>query len=211
MIVKDPHYEKFTVVSNHFLCDVNLSFGAKGLLAHILMYPEKWQINKVSLEKTSRDGKTRITSLMEELIQSGYVQVENRLQENGVPMRDYIVYETPPSLNTQRTTDFAEDVKPDPIKKDNITNWDSILIELGLSPEIAKKIQLAEQDVSILIQRAFNPQKVRRAISRINEGKVYSPSLYLSKVLKEEQVLDKTGGQQAGNFSELLERFNYGG
>ncbi|ABJ73601.1 hypothetical protein LACR_2127 [Lactococcus cremoris subsp. cremoris SK11] len=64
----------FTILSNEFLRDENLSLKAKGLLAYILSLPDDWKIYFEEIEKHHRDGKASLRSAWKELESNGYAR-----------------------------------------------------------------------------------------------------------------------------------------
>ena len=71
-----PKTEKYTVISNYFLEDSNLSGTAKGVLAYILSCDRKkndWILYKQELIKHFSDGKDSINSAFKNLEDNGYL------------------------------------------------------------------------------------------------------------------------------------------
>ena len=71
-----PKTEKYTVISNYFLEDPNLSGTAKGVLAYILSCDRKkndWILYKQELIKHFSDGKDSINSAFKNLEDNGYL------------------------------------------------------------------------------------------------------------------------------------------
>lgn len=67
---KDGNY---TIVSNYFLQDKQLSLKAKGLFALMLSLPDDWDYSIKGLESLCKDGKDSISSALKELETAGYV------------------------------------------------------------------------------------------------------------------------------------------
>jgi hypothetical protein len=91
--------ERFYVLRNEIADDRRLSWGARGLLIHLLTKPEHWQVSPAALVnqtkeariKTGRDG---VYSLLKELEKAGYVSRQQRRSANGkMAEADYIVSE----------------------------------------------------------------------------------------------------------------------
>ncbi|MDG6115402.1 DnaD domain-containing protein [Lactococcus formosensis] len=70
--------DNFTILSNEFLRDENLSLKAKGLLAYILSLPDDWIIYFEEIEKHHKDGKASLRTAWKDLEVNGYART-NRL------------------------------------------------------------------------------------------------------------------------------------
>ncbi len=95
--------QDYTVISNKFLNDDDLSWKAKGMLAWLLSRPNEWQIYLKDMQKRSKDGRDSTANGLSELIESSYISKnavrndkgkfigynygvhECRLSENGKP------------------------------------------------------------------------------------------------------------------------------
>tara|TARA_R100000231_G_scaffold88806_1_gene67238 strand:- start:355 stop:1011 length:657 start_codon:yes stop_codon:yes gene_type:complete len=87
--------ENYTVISNIFLRDIELSLKAKGLLAYLLSLPNDWSVYATELANRHKDGITSIYSALNELEQANYL-IRERLREKGkLKGVEYIVSETP--------------------------------------------------------------------------------------------------------------------
>ena len=102
----------FTTLPNEAIRDPRLSFEATGLLTLMLSLPDDWEIHKSWLEKQKIGcGRDKLTRIMNELIDCGYVVRKARQDEkgkmNGV---DWFVYSTDQLKN--RITENPSDGKP---------------------------------------------------------------------------------------------------
>ena len=85
----------YTVMSNHHLKDINLSYRAKGLLSFMLSLPDDWDYSVNGLAKISKESIKAIRSTLKELEDMGYL-VRTRIQlDNGRFDYEYTIYETP--------------------------------------------------------------------------------------------------------------------
>lgn len=94
-ILRKAKKDHFTVIDNTVFYDYDLSFKAKGLLCQMLSLPDGWQFSIEGLTKLSNDGKSAVTSALNELQEKGYFyrkQLKNEGKFTGV---EYIVSETP--------------------------------------------------------------------------------------------------------------------
>ena len=90
LIIKNSGRTNFAQISNEMLGNPNLSWKAKGLLSFLLSLPERWAVYKTSLSQFSKDGKDATTSAFNELIESGYILVQER-RDGGRFGYDYII------------------------------------------------------------------------------------------------------------------------
>lgn len=79
-VIKNKDY---TVVCNVHLRDDSLSWGAKGLLTYLLTLPDDNKIYLNELTNHTKDGITKTSTLIKELINSGYIKRERIKSENG--------------------------------------------------------------------------------------------------------------------------------
>lgn len=95
-----PKTEKYTVISNYFLEDPNLSGTAKGVLAYILSCDRKkndWILYKQELIKHFSDGKDSINSAFKNLEDNGYL-ITRREKKGRKTFLFFSVYEVPKEL-----------------------------------------------------------------------------------------------------------------
>lgn len=88
--------EDFTVISNVFLRDKNLSIKAKGFLAVIMGLPSNWDFTVNGVCAILKEGKTAIYNVIEELKEHGYCSIATIRDDKGRIMgNDYTFYEEP--------------------------------------------------------------------------------------------------------------------
>lgn len=95
-----PKTEKYTVISNYFLEDPNLSGTAKGVLAYILSCDRKkndWILYKQELIKHFSDGKDSINSAFKNLEDNGYL-ITRREKKGRKTLLFFSVYEVPKEM-----------------------------------------------------------------------------------------------------------------
>lgn len=73
--------DNFTILSNEFLRDENLSLKAKGLLAYILSLPDDWKIYFEEVADHHRDGTRAVRTAWKELEALGYAKNTKVLDE----------------------------------------------------------------------------------------------------------------------------------
>ena len=106
--------ENYTVMSNYHLSDSRLSLKAVGLLSKMLSLPEDWDYTIRGLTSICREGRDAIQGAIVELEEAGYIQRQQRHDENGkfagnefviheAPLTVKPLTENPPELNTKLT------------------------------------------------------------------------------------------------------------
>ena len=82
-------------MSNHHLRDPNLSYSAKGLLSFMLALPDKWDYSFSGLVKISKEGKSSIRTMINELKEAKYIKISQSRNEKGFFQYNYDVFEIP--------------------------------------------------------------------------------------------------------------------
>ena len=72
-ILKKKQKSNYTMISNEFLQDNNLSFEARGMAASLLSRPEDWVINIPALMAEGNIGRDKVKKIIQELIDNGYM------------------------------------------------------------------------------------------------------------------------------------------
>jgi len=93
MIFRDSHTRNYTVMSNSFLYDKNLTVKAKCILAIILTYPDDWNFNYEHLRKITKLSKESLVKGVNELKAQGYIEIK-RKHENGKICYEWFIYES---------------------------------------------------------------------------------------------------------------------
>ena len=93
--------ENYTPISNEVLNDKSLSFGALGVLVHLLSKPTDWKVITPALIRAGKNAKTQIHGLLEELQIAGYIAREACRTDTGrLCGYDYTVYEEPRAVDS---------------------------------------------------------------------------------------------------------------
>lgn len=86
----------YTKISQRITKDPNLSFAERGLLVTLLSLGDDWQFNIDGLSTTVPDGTTSISTILNKLIEKGYVvKVQIRGKKGQFGKNDLEVYEIP--------------------------------------------------------------------------------------------------------------------
>lgn len=99
-------------MSNYHLRDKNLSYKAKGLLSFMLSLPEDWDYSingLVSISKESRDG---IRSILKELQEHHYVEIEKVRGNKGYFEYNYLIYEIPHFIDLENEQNNPDTENP---------------------------------------------------------------------------------------------------
>jgi hypothetical protein len=95
-VIRVEKNKNYTVMSNVHLRDKALSLKAKGLLSLILSRPDDWQYNVKGLAAISKEGRSGITSALQELEAAGYLERRQLRGEHGkLAQVEYVVFEAP--------------------------------------------------------------------------------------------------------------------
>lgn len=131
--------KNYTVMSNYHLRDQNLSYRAKGLLSFMLSLPEDWDYSMKGLVAVSKENIKAIRTILNELKERGYVEINQARESNGYYKYEYIIREIP-------KTEEIEEVSTD-AKKGNVEVGDSVedtqisIKELNTKEEIVKDVK----------------------------------------------------------------------
>lgn len=104
-IFKIEKNRNYTVMSNYHLQDKNLSYKAKGLLSFMLSLPEKWDYSLAGLCSISKESKDVIRTILKELQEQHYVQIEKVKGNKGYFEYNYLIYEVPYSIYLEKNPD----------------------------------------------------------------------------------------------------------
>jgi len=103
-VVRVIKSKDYTTICNRIFKDKRLSLKAKGLIAMLLSFSDRWKLSINGLESILKEGRTSIRSTMNELIENGYVEREQIRKEGMFVGVNYTVFESPKLQNS--TADF---------------------------------------------------------------------------------------------------------
>lgn len=117
----------YVMLDKSLLEDKSLSWKAKGLLSYLLSRPEDWKVKVKHLVNQSTDGRDAVYSILKELRNAGYIQLNVSRDGNGkVTENIYDVYEKPvknplpenPEVDSELSplTENPDAVNPDSVK-----------------------------------------------------------------------------------------------
>ena len=94
-VFKIEKTKNYTVMSNYHLRDKNLTYKAKGLLSFMLSLPEDWDYSLAGLCAISKESRDGIRSILKELQEHHYVEIEKVRGNKGYFEYNYLIYEVP--------------------------------------------------------------------------------------------------------------------
>lgn len=100
-VFKIEKNSNYTVMSNYHLRDRDLSYKAKGLLSFILSLPEDWDYSLAGLCSISKESRDCIRSILKELKEHHYVEMEKVRGNRGYFEYNYLIYEIPHFINLE--------------------------------------------------------------------------------------------------------------
>lgn len=86
----------YFIASKHYVEDETLSWKAKGLMSYLFSKPDDWKIYQSQLEKISTDGRISVRSIINELIEKGYMtRIPSRKDNGDFNGYEYTLHEKP--------------------------------------------------------------------------------------------------------------------
>jgi biotin operon repressor len=109
--------DHFTQIPNAWLRDSRISLGAKGLLAQLLSHAPGWRISQESLGRDNGIGRDAIRTLINELLDAGYLsRSEDRERNEKGYLAGYVYTTQDPTA--EPTQDYP--TQDNPLHKNNI-------------------------------------------------------------------------------------------
>lgn len=81
--IRVKHSRNYTVVSNALAQDRNLSWQARGMMLWLLSQPDDWVVRMSSLHQFATNGRDASRSILNELIDAGYITKKQLKNEDG--------------------------------------------------------------------------------------------------------------------------------
>lgn len=113
--------DHFTQIPNDWLRDKAISLGAKGLLAQLLSHAPGWRISQESLARDNGIGRDAIRTLINELLEAGYLMRSENRERNEKGYLGGYTYTTQDPTQDNPTQDNPL-LKKNIIKKNNLKN-----------------------------------------------------------------------------------------
>jgi hypothetical protein len=119
-VIRVEKNRNYTVMSNEFLRNRNLSLKAKGLLAVCLSLPDSWEYSMKGLVAISKESITAIRNSMRELEEHGYMAVNKLKNDKGHFYYEYVIYESPERQNPALDKLDVDNVDVDNLDVENV-------------------------------------------------------------------------------------------
>ncbi|WP_293722897.1 hypothetical protein [uncultured Cetobacterium sp.] len=110
-ILKNRKKENFTIISNTFLNDPNLSLGAVALGSKLLSKPSDWVIKPPALCKELKLGREKMARLIKELEENSYLYKSSNntiFAKKGEQKIFYYISDCKESIEEKKSEDIAE-------------------------------------------------------------------------------------------------------
>ena len=88
-------------MSNYHLKDRSLTYKAKGLLSFMLSLPDDWDYSLKGLCAISKESRDGIRSILKELQEHHYLEIEKTRGDKGYFEYNYLIYEIPHYINKE--------------------------------------------------------------------------------------------------------------
>lgn len=194
-VFKIEKTKDYTIMSNYHLRDKSLSYKAKGLLSFMLSLPEDWDYSLnglVAISKESRDG---IRSILKELQEQHYLEIEKYRNDKGLFEYNYLIYEIPHYIKLNKEV-INPDMENPHLDSPNMEK----MIQINTNKQNTKK-QIDKDDKRILNDSKHHyltEELIRNKYITCDDSQVF----YYDKLF--EQLIE-----DRNEFSDLITITNY--
>lgn len=99
-------------MSNYHLKDRSLTYKAKGLLSFMLSLPSDWDYSLKGLCAISKESRDGIRSILKELQEHHYLEIEKTRGDKGYFEYNYLIYEIPHFINREMKKNTPDTENP---------------------------------------------------------------------------------------------------
>lgn len=99
-------------MSNYHLQDRNLTYKSKGLLSFMLSLPDDWDYSLKGLCAISKESRDGIRSILKELQEHHYLEIEKTRGDKGYFEYNYLIYEIPHFINKEMIKNTPDTENP---------------------------------------------------------------------------------------------------
>lgn len=99
-------------MSNYHLKDRSLTYKAKGLLSFMLSLPSDWDYSLKGLCAISKESRDGIRSILKELQEHHYLEIEKTRGDKGYFEYNYLIYEIPHFINKEMIKNIPDTENP---------------------------------------------------------------------------------------------------
>lgn len=133
--------QNYSVISNKFLNDDNLSWKAKGILTWLLSRQDGWKPLLIDMQQRSKDGRDSTAAGINELVDYGYI-VRHKIRDDKGLLKgyEYQVYEE--SVNGLSVTENPNTEKPTLISTDKVNTNKVSTKQLNILTEVINHFNL---------------------------------------------------------------------
>lgn len=143
-VIKRQKNANYTVISNVFLRDTNISLDAKGLLALIMSLPENWDFSVNGMVAIVKEGRNHVYNSIKELLENGYCTRTYLYEWRGtIKVRagvEYTFFEEPAlqagNLNTENLNLGMQNLENLNLGNDTQISIDSKEVKKGKSKDV---------------------------------------------------------------------------
>ena len=208
----------FTILSNGFIRDKNLSNRALGLLTFMLSLPPNWDYSIAGLTKVRKEGYEAIKNTIKELITLNYIRRDKIRLDNGRFKHIYHIYDEPvanelkmdylpqgtlpgvvePSEVNQREINKEEIINNNKDKKDNIDK--PFIRHKPLINELVRLDYIKDDDEQLLFYDSFFSKLIANGNTYVD---IYSAIHYIVPKVTSRNFIDEDGKEIKNKFGYL--------
>lgn len=193
-VFKIEKQKNYTVMSNYHLQDKNLSYKAKGLLSFMLSLPEDWDYSLKGLVSVSKENIKAIRTILNELKETGYLEIIQTRGGNGYYKYEYIIREIPIiEINkdipyTQKGYAVEGDAEKDTQINTNKQNTKEQIDKIDKT--INEEISLKSCDEEIKKHHSITNDLIKRKYLDLDDIELYKYDKLFKNLLKQYQFTD---------------------
>lgn len=208
--------DNFTIVNNLILRDKNLSLKSIGLLCKMISLPPNWDYSFNGLVSICKESKSAIRSTINELKESGYIEILKKRNEKGLFVYKYIVYDVPKSLYLNRINpepDFPSMDSPSSENQQELNN-NELIDKIDKTSNDDNSIFTKELiKLNYITKDEYNLKYYDNLFQEYKENGFSNNELfmsihYITKRIKDNKFLDEDGNiikNKYGYFKSALE------
>ena len=194
-VFKIEKTKDYTIMSNYHLRDKSLSYKAKGLLSFMLSLPENWDYSLNGLVAISKESRDEIRSILKELQEQHYLEIEKYRNDKGLFEYNYLIYEIPHYIKLNKEV-INPDMENPHLDSPNMEK----MIQINTNKQNTKK-QIDKDDKKILNDSKHHyltEELIRNKYITCDDSQVF----YYDKLF--EQLIE-----DRNEFSDLITITNY--
>lgn len=199
--------DNFTIISNVFLRDKDLSIKAKGFLAVVMGLPDDWDFTINGICSIIKEGKTAVYNVINELKEKRYCRIESCRDEKGqMAGNDYFFYEEPYSdqphtenPNVDNKPQLSTNIKKKAINKE-LNNNSSNTFDTSFVDRMYQLYPTKCPKRGCSLGKSYkDKEKIKKLLKQYTEAEI-------EKVIRHE-IEEKYDKQYMSNFSTFLNNF----